>query len=585
MGALFEAAGYKAVPSPRQPSPGNDLYYRGGYTAQVHGSRDGGVVDAIQLEFPGEIRTDGGKALRQQFSLALAKIIENFYQTNYQHALDYVHYTPGDINLIFTAPHNGHMKPSSMPTRQPGCQNNKGVCEFPGKKSCSKSKICKVAILGDAQTKDITRMVFDAFVENTGKTPHLIINNVHRSKMDPNRVIEDAAQGDDESIEAFNTYHNTIVQAKKSFHGKPGLLIDFHGQGHGKNCTEIGYLIKKAALNSRNYAKSELSISSLVRRKNAKLNDFIFGKKSMGALFEAAGYKAVPSPRQPSPGNDLYYRGGYTAQVHGSRDGGVVDAIQLEFPGEIRTDGGKELRDIFSRKVAKIIEDYYHLNYHFSIEYVDYIQGNMNLIFSVPHNGHMKPDYMPMRQPGCENEKGVCEFPGKKSCSKSKECKVATKGDAQSQDIARTVFKAFVKNTGKTPHLIINNVHRSKMDPNRVIADAAQGDEEAIEAFNTYHGTIKEAKKSFGGKPGLLIDFHGQGHGKNSTEIGYLIKKAALNAKHFANSELSIKSLVSRKNAKLSDFLFGKKSMGALFEAAGYKAVDILHRYMDLEMG
>ena len=79
----------------------------------------------------------------------------------------------------------------------------------------------------------------------------------------------------------------------------------------------------------------------MVFRKKTKLNDFLFGKESLGALFEAAGYRAVPSPRQPSPGKDLYFRGGYTAQVHGSRDGGVVDAIQLEFPGEIRIDGGR----------------------------------------------------------------------------------------------------------------------------------------------------------------------------------------------------------------------------------------------------
>ena len=80
---MFESAGYRAVPSPRQPSPGTDLYYRGGYTAQVHGSRDGGVVDAIQLEFPGEIRIDAGKTTRDQFSTAVAQILQEFYLKNY----------------------------------------------------------------------------------------------------------------------------------------------------------------------------------------------------------------------------------------------------------------------------------------------------------------------------------------------------------------------------------------------------------------------------------------------------------------------------------------------------------------------
>jgi hypothetical protein len=115
-------------------------------------------------------------------------------------------------------------------------------------------------------------------------------------------------------------------------------------------------------LNSGKFANSELGIKSLVSRKKAKLNDFIFGEKSLGALFESAGYRAVPSPRQPSPGTDLY-SGGYTAQVHGSRDGGVVDAIQMEFPGEIRIDGGKNTGHQFSTTVARILQDFYSKNY------------------------------------------------------------------------------------------------------------------------------------------------------------------------------------------------------------------------------
>merc|ERR1719334_1006005 len=91
----------------------------------------------------------------------------------------------------------------------------------------------------------------------------------------------------------------------------------------------------------------------------------------------------------------------------------------------------------------------------------------MNLIFAVPHDGKEKPKHLPTRKQGCKNSKGVCQFPGRKSCSKNNICKVATMADAHTQDIARTVFHKFVKTTGKTPHLIINNLHRSKMDPNR----------------------------------------------------------------------------------------------------------------------
>ena len=43
--------------------------------------------------------------------------------------------------------------------------------------------------------------------------------------------------------------------------------------------------------------------------------------------------------------------------------------------------------------------------------------------------------------------------------------------------------------------------------------------------------------KPFGAKPGLLIYFHGQGHDKNTTEIGFLIKKEELYSGKYGNWE------------------------------------------------
>ena len=45
---------------------------------------------------------------------------------------EYVDYTPGDINLILTVPHNGNEKPDSNPTRQPGCENSDVSASFQG---------------------------------------------------------------------------------------------------------------------------------------------------------------------------------------------------------------------------------------------------------------------------------------------------------------------------------------------------------------------------------------------------------------------------------------------------------------------
>ena len=69
--------------------------------------------------------------------------------------------------------------------------------------------------------------------------------------------------------------------------------------------------------------------------------------------------------RQPKPGTDKYYRGGWITQIHGSRDGGTIDAIQLEFPTEIRTEVSEEKRNIFINKLAQNINIFMNLFYTF----------------------------------------------------------------------------------------------------------------------------------------------------------------------------------------------------------------------------
>ena len=82
----------------------------------------------------------------------------------------------------------------------------------------------------------------------------------------------------------------------------------------------------------------------------------------VGAMFETEGYRAVPSPKQPVPGDDKYYRGGYITQIHGSREGGLVDAVQVEVPGEIRY-GEEEERTKYGQAVARILTQYMNLYY------------------------------------------------------------------------------------------------------------------------------------------------------------------------------------------------------------------------------
>ena len=67
--------------------------------------------------------------------------------------------------------------------------------------------------------------------------PYCVINNLKRSKLDPNRDIQNGAQDNAEVVQAFQNYHNFIRKAKTRF--KRGLLIDLHGQ-HTTQVTELG---------------------------------------------------------------------------------------------------------------------------------------------------------------------------------------------------------------------------------------------------------------------------------------------------------------------------------------------------------
>ena len=63
------------------------------------------------------------------------------------------------------------------------------------------------------------------------------------------------------------------------------------------------------------------------------------------------------------PGNDEYFTGGYITRTHGSIDGTLVDAIQCETPGEVRNDGGPDLRRTFSEALGTAIVNFHNRYY------------------------------------------------------------------------------------------------------------------------------------------------------------------------------------------------------------------------------
>jgi len=281
-----------------------------------------------------------------------------------------IEYIKGDTNLIISVPHDGKVRHPEIPMRKPGCKHKRKCLYGENTEKCKGKKIeCgDVSVDGDLGSADIARSVFNKFFNLTGTTPSFIMNNIHRSRLDPNREIEEAAQGDEQAINAYEAYHGSIENAKENFGGKPGLLLDFHGykddQDSGQNSTMLGYLIDKDDLDDRNYPIRESSVRALIERTKLPAEEILFGKMSLGALFEESGYKALPSPRQPKPDGDKYFNGGYIVRTHGSRNKGNVDAIQLEFPSWIRSHATDDMREEFCEKLAKNIVRYYIHFYH-----------------------------------------------------------------------------------------------------------------------------------------------------------------------------------------------------------------------------
>ena len=58
------------------------------------------------------------------------------------------------------------------------------------------------------------------------------------------------------------------------------------------------------------------------------------------------------------------------------------------------------------------------------------------------------------------------------------------------------------------PHLVICHLKRTKVDVNRGINEAAEGDPTAEQVYEDFHGMIQVARAIIG--RGVLFDIHGQ---------------------------------------------------------------------------
>ncbi len=275
----------------------------------------------------------------------------------YYDSTGFVEYLAGDLPIIISVPHGGYLEPDSIPDR------NCTGCSY----------------LRDSYTQEIGRGVIDAFYQETGCYPHMIINLLHRKKFDANRDIGDAADGNPLIEKAWYNYHEFIDSSKTSIiqgYGR-GLFLDLHGHAHTIQRIELGYLLSGSELrlsnvdlNTTTYIE-ESSLRTLVSDniQNHTHSELIRGDQSLGTILDDKGFPSVPSFSDPFPDvGEPYFSGGYNTVRHGSRDNnGDIDGIQIECNSDVRFD--TTLREKLIDSLVTAVNQYFH--YHYNDQYLN----------------------------------------------------------------------------------------------------------------------------------------------------------------------------------------------------------------------
>ncbi len=259
---------------------------------------------------------------------------------------NYIEYIAGNAPFIISAPHGGSLVPAEIPDRTVGTTTK------------------------DSYTEELARDIQTAYFARTGKYPHVIINRLHRIKLDANREIVEAAAGNQYAIQAWNEFQTFIDSAKAQVtrsYGK-GFYIDIHGHGHSIQRLELGYILSSSqlelsdnTLNSNIGYRNISSIRTMAANAGIPFADLLRGESSLGTFFEYHGYPAVPSSVQPDPGGNTYFNGGYNTDRHGSADGGVISGLQIEsnYDGVRDTDAN---RKAYAKVIVEIVDNYLNLH-------------------------------------------------------------------------------------------------------------------------------------------------------------------------------------------------------------------------------
>jgi len=262
----------------------------------------------------------------------------------------YIEYHSGTLPIILSASHGGWMEPTEIADRTQGV----------------------TAI--DTNTYQLTKVIMDTLTARFGGKPHVILCLLKRLKLDVNREVIEAAEGNIYGERAWEEYHHYLDIAKELVtvnHGS-GIVFDIHGHGENPDGyydlrTWLGYLIKgyeldltDEELNTIDF-KNKSSIKVLVDSSSHSFINILRGETSFGSIMDSLGYECVPSVNALGPAGSRYFSGGYITARHGSSEEGIISAIQIELPEpEIRDT--EENWSRYASAFATAVSRYYELH-------------------------------------------------------------------------------------------------------------------------------------------------------------------------------------------------------------------------------
>jgi N-formylglutamate amidohydrolase len=261
-----------------------------------------------------------------------------------------IEYLPGNLPVIFTAPHGGSETPSAIPARVAGA-------------ACGS----EVTTTRDLNTAELALAIRSAYFARTGRYPHVVINRLHRNRLDANRDLQEAACGNARAGKAWHDYHEYIDQAKARIAADfgRGWYTDLHGHGHDIPQLELGYELtattlrrSDADLDASTTVERAMSIRTFSEQSPLSVSAILRGPTALGTLFANAGVPAVPSQQRPAPAvGEPYFNGGYNTDRHACSNGGQICGVQIESHNEgVRDNAPNRAR--FAVTLVSVYQEY-----------------------------------------------------------------------------------------------------------------------------------------------------------------------------------------------------------------------------------